>query len=82
MAWFRKRHSCTRLGVVIIIIGLLWLGQRIGWFPSKLFGPLVLVTIGVWLVLASSVARRQVLLCKGANHEFEIQQRTKGPCSR
>ena len=77
MPWFRKTHSCTRLGIVMIIIGLLWFGQRIGWFPSEVLGPLVLLTVGVWLVLASSVAKRQVLQCKGANHDLEIQQQTK-----
>ncbi len=50
MSWVRKRCHCERFGVLLIVIGLLWLGQRAGWFPLEIFGPLVLLTIGVWMI--------------------------------
>jgi hypothetical protein len=50
MSWVRKRCYRTRFGILLIVIGLLWFGQRAGWFPLGIFGPLVLLTLGVWMI--------------------------------
>jgi len=47
----RDYFRTIRFGILLIIIGFLWYGQRAGWFDSYLFGPMVLLVIGVWLVL-------------------------------
>jgi len=59
MCWSRKRWHRARFGILLIVIGLLWLAQRAGWFPSGIFGPLVLLTIGVWIIVTSYFHKRQ-----------------------
>jgi len=59
MSWVRKRYSRARFGILLIVIGLLWFGQRAGWFPLEIFGPLVLLTLGVWMIATSYFHKRQ-----------------------
>jgi hypothetical protein len=61
MSWGRKRCHCGRLGILLIVIGLLWFGQRAGWFPSEIFGPLVLLTLGLWMIATSYFHKQQAL---------------------
>ena len=60
ICWTRKRYHRARFGILLIVIGLLWFAQRAGWFPSEIFGPLVLLTIGVWMIATSYLQKRQV----------------------
>jgi hypothetical protein len=53
MSWVRKRYSRPRFGILLIVIGLLWFAQRVGGLPSGIFGPLVLLTLGVWMIATS-----------------------------
>ena len=78
----KKRCGGTRLGILLIIIGLLWFGQRIGWVPSIILGPLVLVIIGAWVAFTSSMYRREVPPCKGIDHELEMYKQTDPSSSR
>jgi len=55
----RKRGHRGRFGVLLIVIGLLWSAQRAGWFPSEIFGPLTLLTLGVWMIATSYLQKRQ-----------------------
>jgi hypothetical protein len=55
----RKRRRRGRFGILLIVIGLLWFAQRAGWFPLEIFGPLVLLTIGVWLITTSYFCKQQ-----------------------
>lgn len=59
MSWFRKRYSRARFGILLIVIGLLWFGQKAGWFPSEIFGPLILLTLGLWMIITSYFHKRQ-----------------------
>jgi hypothetical protein len=59
MSWARKRCRRGRFGFLLIVIGLLWFGQRAGWFPPEIFGPLVLLTLGVWMIVTSYLQKRQ-----------------------
>jgi hypothetical protein len=59
MCWNRKRCHRGRFGTLLIVIGLLWFAQRAGWFPSEIFGPLVLLTLGVWMIVTSYLQKRQ-----------------------
>ena len=78
----KKRCRGTRLGILLIIVGLLWLGQRIRWVPSIILGPLVLVIIGAWVTFTSSIHKREASPCKGIDHELEIHKQTDPSCSR
>jgi len=69
MSWFRKRGHRGRFGILLIVIGLLWLGQRAGWFTSEIFGPLVLLTIGVWMIATPYLQKRQALRQGGTDNE-------------
>jgi len=59
MCWSRKRWHRARFGILLIVIGLLWFGQRAGWFPLGFFGPLVLLTLGLWMTATSYLQKRQ-----------------------
>jgi hypothetical protein len=61
MSWVRKRGHRARFGILLIVIGLLWFAQRAGWFTSEIFGPIVLLTIGVWMIATSYFHKRQAL---------------------
>jgi len=59
MCWVRRRWHRARFGILLIVIGLLWFGQRAGWLPSQIFDPLVLLTLGLWMIATSYFHRRQ-----------------------
>ncbi len=59
MSWFRRRYSRVRFGILLIVIGLLWLAQKAGWFPPGIFGPLILLTLGLWMIITSYFHKRQ-----------------------
>jgi hypothetical protein len=61
MCWSRKRCHRVRFGILLIVIGLLWLGQKAGWVPLEIFGPLVLLTFGVWMIVTSYLQKRHPL---------------------
>jgi len=69
MSWVRKRGHRGRFGILLIVIGLLWFAQRAGWFPSEIFGPLVLLTLGLWMIATSYFHKRQVLRQGSTNNE-------------
>jgi hypothetical protein len=60
MSWARKRCHRGRFGILLIVIGLLWFAQRAGWVPLEIFAPLVLLTLGVWMMATSYLQKRQV----------------------
>ena len=59
MCWIRRRWRRVRFGILLIVIGLLWFAQRAGWFPPEIFCPLVLLTLGVWMIVTSYLQKRQ-----------------------
>ena len=69
MSWVRKRYSRGRFGILLIVIGLLWFGQRAGWVPLEIFGPLVLLTLGVWMIVTSFLQKRDDLPRRSTDDE-------------
>ena len=69
MSWVRKRYSRARFGALLIVIGLLWLAQRAGWFPSEVFGPIVLLALGVWMIATSYSHKWQAPRQRRADNE-------------
>ena len=59
MCWTRKRWHRARFGILLVVIGLLWFGQRAGWVPLGFFSPLVLLTLGVWMIATSYFQKQQ-----------------------
>ena len=59
MCYTNKKYSRARFGILLIVIGLLWFAQRAGWFPSEIFGPLILLTLGLWMIITSYFHKRQ-----------------------
>jgi len=55
----RRRWHRAGFGILLIVIGLLWIAQKAGWFPSEIFGPLVLLTLGVWMIVTSYLRKQQ-----------------------
>ncbi len=39
-----------RLGILLILIGLIWFCKIAGIFASDFFGPLVMLAIGIWFI--------------------------------
>ena len=69
MCWTRKSRHSARFGMLLIVIGLLWFGQRAGWVPLEIFGPLVLLTLGVWMIVTSYLQKRQAPPQRKTNDE-------------
>jgi hypothetical protein len=69
MCWSGKRWHRARFGILLSVIGALWLGQRAGWVPLEIFGPLVLLTLGVWMIVTLHLQKRHDLPQRWANDE-------------
>lgn len=59
MCWIGRRCRRGRFGLLLIVIGLLWFAHRAGWFPPEIFGPLVLLALGGWMIVTSSLQKRE-----------------------
>ena len=51
----RNRAAKLKIGILLIAIGLLWLGARLGlldfsWLQAVYFWPAVFILLGVWMV--------------------------------
>ena len=46
-----------KAGFFFIVIGILWMGKKVGWFEQDIFGPLVMLTIGIWFLCSYAVSR-------------------------
>jgi hypothetical protein len=57
-----RKSMCTRFGILLIIIGVIWFLQRAGWLPSGFLGPLVLLLIGAWMLLISRLHGKNPVL--------------------
>ena len=62
-SWFFSRKNPIRFGIMLVIIGLVWLGARTGyvpveWLHSELFWPSVVIFIGSWIVVKSMIRRK------------------------
>jgi uncharacterized membrane protein YidH (DUF202 family) len=49
-----------RLGILLVLMGLVWLGSRMGWFDHTFLGPMLVMLVGVWLVGVAVVKRQRV----------------------
>ncbi len=52
-----RRSCCTGCGIMLILVGFLWLTSKMGWFNPELFWPVATLAAGV-LVLALTLARQ------------------------
>jgi hypothetical protein len=59
MCWNRERCHRGRFGVLLIVVGLFWFAHRAGWFSSEAFGPLLLLTLGLWMIVTSYFQKQQ-----------------------
>jgi hypothetical protein len=62
-SWCFSGNSGLRFGVLLVIIGLVLFGVRMGflpveWFHSEFFWPAVFVIFGSWIVLKSLIRRK------------------------
>jgi hypothetical protein len=51
------------MGLMMILIGLLWFGARLGWLDFAWFrivplGPLILIMIGIWIVYRGVMSKK------------------------
>jgi len=56
-SWTHQRNPARKkkIGILLITIGLIWLGARVGlldfsWLQAVHFWPAVLILLGVWMV--------------------------------
>ena len=63
--WRAHRGRRMRFGILLVLMGLVWLGSRAGWFDHALVGPLMVVLAGAWLVGVSMVKRHRVFSTSG-----------------
>lgn len=58
----KKRHSGLLFGTLLIIIGIIWLGKKAGWFYFSLWPyipPVILTIIGIWMLSGSLIKGRR-----------------------
>jgi hypothetical protein len=56
------RSSRIFCGLFFIVVGLFWFGKKADWFPPEylmLFWPLVLVTAGIWFIVAALINKER-----------------------
>lgn len=47
-----KKSPSLGLGLVLVIIGIVWLGKDMGWIPASLpLLPIILIAVGIILAL-------------------------------
>jgi len=51
--WYGERRRKARIGIFLIIIGVLWMGAKLGFFNPAIFWPLAFITMGTWLIVSS-----------------------------
>ena len=63
-SWSSRRNSRrTGFGVLLLTIGLVWLGATTGyipmeWFHSEFFWPVVFILLGSWMVIKSVIRKK------------------------
>ena len=62
-SWSSDRNSSIGFGVLLVIIGLVWLGAKTGyipmeWFHSEFFWPVVFILLGSWMVIKSVIRKK------------------------
>ena len=67
-SWSFGRNSRTGFGVLLLTIGLVWLGAKTGyipmeWFHSGFFWPAVVILIGAWIIVKSRIRRKHQSGC-------------------
>jgi F0F1-type ATP synthase assembly protein I len=60
-----RRDLAQRIGLLMILLGLIWFGVRMGWFDFTLFhmvpfGPLIVTIIGIWMVYRGFMTKGMV----------------------
>ena len=47
-----------RFGALLILVGLLWLGAREGFFDPRALGPALFILAGLWIIFWASLRKR------------------------
>jgi len=68
--WYRDaswpmRNSAQKIGLLMILMGLIWFGVKMGWFDftfihTVTFWPVVVIVIGFWMVYRGFMTKRMV----------------------
>jgi len=51
--WYASRLRRIRIGILLILLGGLWMASKTGFFNPAIFWPLASITIGIWIVIFS-----------------------------
>lgn len=51
---YRRKKWC---GSFLVLVGLLWLSVCAGWLDADLFGPVLLMLMGTWIILPPVLRR-------------------------
>lgn len=58
----KHRRTHKLIGIVMALIGFLWLAKKVGWIPaaasaSSVFWPVVLIVLGLWFAFSHHRAK-------------------------
>jgi hypothetical protein len=64
-----KLNRGIRFGILLIVIGLFWYGIKVEWFPTqwvnaRVFAPVVLMLVGVWILIGSILRKKSYLISR------------------
>jgi len=54
----RPGFNRMRLGVLLLLIGALWLAGRTGFIDSQILGPAIVIFVGLWIIFWTSLRKR------------------------
>ncbi len=50
--------SRIRFGVLLLLIGALWLAGRKGFIDPQILGPAIVILVGLWIIFWASLRKR------------------------
>jgi len=69
-AMMKYRHSCgTGCGIMLILVGFLWLTSKMGWFNPELFWPAIFLAAGIFMLALSLTRERRFRMNNRQNNE-------------
>lgn len=51
--WYGEGRRRGSIGIFLIIIGVLWMGAKLGLFNPEFFWPLAFIAVGIWIIVSS-----------------------------
>lgn len=55
---YHQYYSGLSFGVLLFIVGAIWLSSELGWIPEIPFWPTLLLVVGIWIIVKAMIKRK------------------------